>query len=474
MTTGSLAALDDALPDVERVAAARERLEKEGVKYIFACWIDLLGVPKTKPVPLSEFEDLCRGKGPQFAVHSVSMVPELGPADPDQIIVPDLDSLIVCPWDASLAWVFADLFYEGSAYAMCPRQVLKRALAAARQAGYIFYTGIEPEFMVMRYADDGMPVKAFQDDPEPPGFRPARQAYGYDAESSLDAMPFLDEVIEMMNSLGWGVKNVVCEGAYSQFEIDFHYSEPLEMADRFTFLKVLLKEVTKRRGLFATFMPKPTQGDWRNGAHISHSFATVNAPGQNLLASADEAGWSAMTFHALAGLIRHGAALTAITCPTVNSYKGLLGRSSDLEGGTVTWAPTHICYGSNNRSAMFRLPLTRKAIENRASDMAFNPYLGLAMTVAATCEGLAERREPPEAVNTSLYDMSSSALTDAGVQSLPRNLFEAIAHFDADPLVREVLGPTMHEQYSLYKHIEWDRFHEHVTEWERIEYLRFF
>jgi glutamine synthetase len=474
VASGYLATLDETLPDIQRVSAVRERLEQEGVKYIFACWLDLLGIPKTKPIPLSEFEGLCRGTGPQFAVHSVSMVPELGPADPDQIIVPDLDSLVVCPWDKSLAWVFADLFYEGSAYSMCPRQTLKRAIEAAREAGYVFYTGIEPEFMVMRYNEEGMPVKAFQDDPDRAGFRPTRQAYGYDAEFSLDAMPFLDEVIGMVDSLGWNVKNAVCEGAYSQFELDFGYTEPLEMADRFTFLKVLLKEVAKKRDLFVTFMPKPTQGDWRNGAHISHSFTTVDDPSRNLLASDGETEWSAVTFHALAGLIRHGAALTAITCPTVNSYKGLLGRSSDLEGGTVTWAPTHICYGSNNRSAMLRLPLTRKAIENRASDMAFNPYLGLAMTVAATCEGLTEGREPPDAVNTSLYDMSSSALTDAGVQPLPRNLFEAIAHFDADPLAREVLGPTMHKQYSLYKHTEWDRFHEHVTEWERIEYLRFF
>src|SRR4051812_46156313 len=113
-------AMEEAYADADRIADARARLEEAGVKYVYSCWIDLLGVPKTKPIPLAEWEDLCLGKGPQFAVHSVSMVPELGPADPDQIPVPDLDSLVVCPWNRELAWVFSDLFYKGQPYDVCP------------------------------------------------------------------------------------------------------------------------------------------------------------------------------------------------------------------------------------------------------------------------------------------------------------------------------------------------------------------
>src|SRR5947209_20200278 len=106
-------AIEDAIPGRDRIAEARARLEEAGVKYVYSCWIDLLGVPKTKPIPLAEWDALCAGKGPQFAVHSVSMVPELGPADPDQIPIPDLDSLVICPWKPECAWVFSDLFYEG-------------------------------------------------------------------------------------------------------------------------------------------------------------------------------------------------------------------------------------------------------------------------------------------------------------------------------------------------------------------------
>ena len=118
----------DALPDIARVREEKKRLESAGVKYIFSCWIDLLGVPKTKPVPISDFELLCMGKGPQFAVHSVSFVPELSPADPDQVPLPDLDSLVICPWDTSCAWVFSDLWWQDKPYNICPRSTLKRTI----------------------------------------------------------------------------------------------------------------------------------------------------------------------------------------------------------------------------------------------------------------------------------------------------------------------------------------------------------
>lgn len=469
------ATLQDALPDPERVAEARARLEDAGVKYVFSCWIDLLGVPKTKPIPLEEWEQLCSGKGPQFAVHSVSMVPELGPADPDQIPVPDLESLAVCPWKPDAAWVFADLFYEGKPYNVCPRQALKRQVQGSAEAGYVFYAGFEPEFIVMRYTEEGSPVKAFDDDPLPGrGFRPKRQPFGYDAEFALDAFPFLGEVIDLLNGLGWSVRNVVAEGAYSQFELDFGFTDPVGAADRITFLRVLLKEVAKKHDLFVTYMPKPTQGDWRNGAHINHSVRSAERPDENLF-GADGGGWGDATYNVLGGLIRHGAALTAIACATVNSYKGLIGTAREaFEGGTVTWAPTHICYGHNNRSAMLRLPQTRKAIENRASDMCVNAYLALAMTMAASLEGLIENVDPGPPVDRALYDIPEAELEAAGVKRLPRNLLEAITAFDEDPLAKEALGATMHNSYSRYKHDEWERFHEHVTDWETAEYLRFF
>jgi len=363
--------LEAAIPDRARIDKAKKELEKAGVKYVFSCWIDVLGSAKTKPVPVSEFENLCLGKGPQFAVHSVAQFPELGAADPDQIPIPDIDALFVCPWNKEYAIVFADLFYKGKPYDVCPRMTLKRTMQEAADAGYAFYAGMEPEFIVLRYDEDGQPVKGIDDDPVPgKGFRPRRQAFGYDIEFSLNSMPYLSDVIEALNGMGWGLKNVVCEGAYSQFEVDFDYTTVLGMADRFTFLKILLKEVAKRHGMFVTYMPKPAQADWRNGAHINWSVQSTKSAG-NLFKG--EKGWSQTAMHAIGGILQHGVALTAVNCSTVNSYKGLIPRSREFEGGTVTWAPTHITYGVNNRSAMIRLPQARHAIENRAVDMCVNP-----------------------------------------------------------------------------------------------------
>ena len=266
------------------------------------------------------------------------MVPELGPADPDQVPIPDLDSLVICPWDKTTAWMFADLYMPEGPYAVCPRLALKRQVKAAADAGYRFMAGMESEFIVMRYDEDGQPVKAFDDDPDPgQGLRPRRQAFGYDAEASFDMLPYVGELIDILEAFDWGLKDVVAEGAFSQIELDFGYTDLVGMADRFTFLRILLKEVAKRHGLFVTFMPKPTQGDWRSGAHINHSMQPVDRPGVNLF-EAEDGGWTDITFNVLAGLIRHGAALTAIAASTVNSYKGLIARARSFEGGTITWA----------------------------------------------------------------------------------------------------------------------------------------
>ena len=454
-----------------RIPAIREQLEGAGVKYVLSSWIDLHGIPKTKPVPMSDLEDLFLGKGPQFAVHSISFVPELSPADTDQIMVPDPDAVYVCPWDSSMAIIFADLYWEGTPYKVCPRQALKRAVQQAKDKGFIGYAGVEPEFIAMRYDDAGRPVKAIDDDPAE-GLRPRRQAFGYDVEYSMDSMPFLRDLIDILGGLGWNLHDVVAEGAYSQFELDFGYTHLLEMADRFVFLRLLLKEVAKAHDMFITFMPKPTVGDWRSGAHINFSLKANDSPDENLFK--DGEGWSADSRHAVGGLMAHAEALTALTCATVNSYNGLVPRVGGFEGGTVTWAPTNITYGHNNRSAQFRLPQNRYCIENRAADMTMNVYLALAMTLAAAAEGIDAKIDPGAPTDRDLYEMSAEDFAQLGIRRLPRTLFSAIEALKADPLAREVLGPVMLNSYVAYKTDEWERYHQAVTDWEVQEYLRLY
>ena len=188
----------------------------------------------------------------------------------------------------------------------------------------------------------------------------------------------------------------------------------------------------------------------------------------------DAGGWSEESRHMLGGLIKHGAAIIGFCCPTVNSYKGLVDRASGLEGGLVTWAPTHITYGTNNRSAMYRLPQARRAIENCAADLCMNVYLALAMTIAASLDGLEKRIEPGPPTNESLYDADPDALRAAGVKRVPTTLGHTIDVLETNELAREVVGEVVLVCYLRYKRDEWGRYCTTVTDWEREEYLRFF
>ena len=464
----------DALPDPKRLEEEKKKLEDAGVKYIFSCWIDMFGTPKTKPVPISDFVPLCMGKGPQFAVHSISFVPELGPADADQVPLPDIDTIVICPWDTTCAWVFSDLWWENKPYNLCPRQALKRQMRDAADQGYTMMAGIEPEFIAMQWNDDGQPVKAFDDDPQPgEGLRPRRQAFGYDVEYSIDSMGFLGDMIDILEGLGWNLHDVVAEGAYSQFELDFHYTNVLEMADRLVFLRILLKEVAKKHDMFITFMPKPTTGDWRSGAHMNCSMQAADKPGINIY-EGEDGKWSENVYYALGGILKHGAAITAVACSTVNSYNGLVPKVGGFEGGTYTWAPTHMVYGTNNRSAMLRLPQSRFAIENRAADMCMNPYISLGMMLAASVDGLVNKLDPGPSLDEDLYTMDEAEKQRRTLTPLPRNLLEATEHLGNSELAKNVMGESMLRSFLAYKIDEWERYHQTTTDWELKEYLRLY
>ena len=224
--------------------------------------------------------------------------------------------------------------------------------------------------------------------------------------------------------------------------------------------------------MFITFMPKPTIGDWRSGAHINFSMEDIKKPGKNIFT--DGKSWSKESKYAVGGLMKHSEALTSITCSTVNSYNGLVPRVGGFEGGTVTWAPTNITYGHNNRSAQFRLPQNRFCIENRAADMMMNVYLALAMTVSAATEGIKNKIDPGKPTDQDLYQMTDSEFKKLGIRQLPKNLLQAIEALKKDKLSDEVLGPVMKKSYLSYKNDEWERYHQAVTDWEVKEYLRLF
>ena len=222
--------------------------------------------------------------------------------------------------------------------------------------------------------------------------------------------------------------------------------------------------------MFITFMPKPTIGDWRSGAHIN--FSMVDKNGKNVFDGGNK--WSKESIFAVGGLMKHAEAITSITCSTVNSYNGLVPRVGGFEGGTVTWAPTNITYGHNNRSAQFRLPQNRYCIENRAADMTMNVYLALSITISAAIEGIENKIHPGEPTDQDLYNMSESEFKKLGIKRLPRNLLAAIEALKNDKLTDEVLGPVMKKSLLAYKNDEWERYHQAVTDWEVKEYLRLY
>jgi glutamine synthetase len=240
----------------------------------------------------------------------------------------------------------------------------------------------------------------------------------------------------------------------------------------------MAKTLAQEMGLVASFMPKPTAKDFRSGAHFNMSLADA-ATGENLfagppgaLAEAHGIPFPDIGYHFVAGLLDHAEALTAVTCPTHNSYKGLVAQG---EMADMSWAPVLKAYGANNRSAMLRLPMNRPCVENRAPDVAGNFHLGAAMSLEAGLEGVRNRADPGAPMNDNLYlrldkptALDSFPTADgARVKRLPRTLLEALAAFEADPLAAEALGPEMRDIYLGWKLKEWERDFYIVDQGER-------
>jgi glutamine synthetase len=285
-------------------------------------------------------------------------------------------------------------------------------------------------------------------------------------------MPFLRKMVECLDELDWGLFSFDHEGGNSQYELDFGYTNGLTMADRYTFMRLMLKEVAKQFGAFATFMPKPFSDNFGSGSHYNMSLADGDS-GRNLFEDERDPrglGYSELAYYFVGGLLKHAAAIAAVTCPTVNSYKRLIGRGYM---SAITWAPVYVRYGDNNRSCMLRLPGNRRCIENRAADLAGNVYLGAAMCLAAGLEGIREQIDPGDPTPDNLYEFTRQELQEHNIQLLPRNLLEAIQAFDADPLSDQVFGP-LKSVYVEFKNQEWQQYHNTVSEWEIKKYLHFF
>ena len=454
----------------ERVAEAKRLLAEAGVEYCFAAWVDVHGRPKAKMVPVARFQDLASGSE-MYTVQAFDGMGRLGPQAPDQAVLPDLETLTVCPWDHRYAWMTGDLYWKGEPYEYCSRTILKRMIRLAADKGFALNLGIEPEFYIFRPGQNGSRSAPLYPADKGP-------SWAYDVESTLDAMPVLDQLRRSIDELGWEVGSFDHEGGHSQFEFDFTYTDALQMCDRFSFLRLLIKEIAKQHGAYASFMPKPFADDFRSGAHLNMSLADVGT-GENLMrdpADPRGIGFSAVAYHFIGGLLEHAHAIAAVCAPTVNSYKGLIPAGIDPTGliRDMSWAPVYVAYGDNNRALMLRLPHSRDCVENRVPDIAMNPYWAAAIHLAAGLDGIDRNLDPGPPQNSNLYELTRSELAEKGIQLLPRTLAQALDAFEDDPITEVAFGPGPRQEYLALKTQEWEKYHAHISDWEWERYANFF
>lgn len=442
--------------------ALQAELEAKGVRYALASFVDLHGVCKAKAVPIDHLQAMASGSE-LFTGAALDGVPQ-DVSDDEVAAIPDLSSAVVLPWRPDTVWFASNLQLGSDPFEACSRNILSRVRDQAGAMGLRFNLGVETEFFVLRRGSDGQLVPASAND--------TLDKPCYDLRGLLDNLDWLGELVQAMNGLGWGVYSFDHEDGNGQFETDFAYADCLTTADRVTFFRLMARELTRKHGLIASFMPKPFADRTGSGAHFNMSLADLQQ-GHNLFAPADgSAAWvSEMGLQFMAGILRHAPAICAVMAPTVNSYKRLVVQGS-MSG--FTWAPVFVCYGNNNRTNMLRIPSAGSRVECRAADSSCNPYLAAAMLLAAGLEGIREGLDPglPNLVNA--YRLTPEERAATGLTTLPRTLGEAIEAFAADPLSREVFGDAMAEAYTAFKRDEWNSFHGAISDWERDRYLELF
>jgi glutamine synthetase len=447
-----------AAPTVESIRSAAD---KRGVQFYFAQFVDMHARPSAKLVPAANLDDLVK-EGAGFAGFAAGDIGQL-PNDPDLAAIPDLTSFTPVPWEPTLARFACDIRVEGQEWPYDPRTILRRQLERARAKGYEFMIGMELEYFLLRQREDGtIEVADSLDTLEKPC---------YDLKGLTRNYEFLGTVSRYMNELGWGNYANDHEDGNGQFEQNFTFADALASCDRGIFCRYMVHSLAQQRGLLATFMPKPFTELTGNGCHFHMSLWDGD---RNLFLDEDDPrglGLSPVAYQFVGGLMKHARAYSAVTAPTVNSYKRL--KVGTTASG-ATWSPVWISYGYNNRTQMYRIPGPGR-IEDRSVDGACNPYLAATVILAAGLDGIENEIDPGEPNSENLYAVPWRELRDRGLETLPANLLEATVELERDDVLREALGRARDEDYLDYfvgvKRQEWNRYHEQVTPWELREYL---
>nr|WP_295972479.1 type I glutamate--ammonia ligase [uncultured Bacillus sp.] len=434
--------------DIKRMCA------EQNVKYIRMQFTDILGIIKNVEIPVSQLEKALDNKM-MFDGSSIEGFVRI--EESDMYLYPDLDTFVVFPWTAEkgkVARFICDIYNsDGAPFAGDPRNNLKRVLKEMEELGFTeFNLGPEPEFFLFKLDEKGDPTLELND------------AGGYFdlAPTDLGENCRRDIVLEL-EEMGFEVEASHHEVAPGQHEIDFKYADVVTACDNIQTFKLVVKTIARKHGLHATFMPKPLFGVNGSGMHCNLSLFT-NGKNAFYDPTADmQLSETALQF--IAGIVKHASSFTAVTNPTVNSYKRLVPGYE---------APCYVAWSTSNRSPLIRIPASRglsTRIEVRSVDPSANPYLAMAVLLRAGLDGVKNKITPPAPVDRNIYAMDREERLAEGVTDLPASLVAALEEFKSDEIMVDALGSHIVEHFIEAKEIEWDMFRTAVHQWERDQYM---
>lgn len=434
-----------------------ELVEQEDVEFIRLQFTDIFGCFKNVAITASQLE---RALNNRYMFDGSAIEGFVRIEESDMYLYPDLDTFVVYPWrpqQGKVARLICDVYtadrvpFEGS-----PRYVLEKVVQQAKEMGYVFDVGPECEFFLFNTDDYGNPTTITHE-----------QASYFDMAPNDQAENVRRDIILNLEDMGFEIEASHHELAAGQHEIDFRYEDALKAADDIMTFKMTVKTIAKRHGFHATFMPKPLLGQGGSGMHVNMSLSDKN--GVNLFNdSSDPNGLSELAYHFMAGVMKHIKGITAIANPLVNSYKRLVPGYE---------APIHIAWSLKNRSPLIRIPSNRGSharLELRSPDPTANPYLILALCLAAGLDGIRNKLEAPAPVTKNLFAMTAEELAEAGIEELPVTLGDALCELKKDTFLTDVLGEHLTDKYLQAKYEEWNEYCNQITEWELNRYLRYF
>ncbi len=431
--------------------------EEEDVAFIRLQFCDIFGVPKNIAIAASQLESALNN---ECMFDGVSVEGFLRSDESDMFLYPDLDSFEIYPWRpqaGKVARMFCNVYtINGEPFAGDPRNVLHKVVEKAKGMGLNFKINPEPEFFLFDYDDEGQPTNR------------TREKGGYfDVAPADQGENVRRDIILNLEDMGFDISSSHHEIAPAQHEIDFKAEDAERTADMIMTFRMAVKTIAKKHGLYATFMPKPVEGISGSGMHIN--IIAEDESGNNIFSSgAKELSETAQ--HFIAGVLAHVKGMTLITNPLVNSYKRLVPGYD---------APVNISWSSSsaNRSALIRIPSRRgedTKIEIRNPDATCNPYLAIALILAAGMEGINKKMTPPAELDDNLRNASIEDCIARGLDTLPLTLGEAIDEFQKDDFVKEILGEAIYCKTLEAKRNEWKDFRTCVTQWEVEKYLNIY